>query len=140
MTGGRVSVRTVLGRSLLVGAAVCLVVASYGLSSAPTAHAASKAVREQGAAVFHDKGCEHCHGVDGIGTDRGPDLSGVGRRLHKPEIAKQIHDGGKQMPAFGDALTNDEVQQLVEYLAAKKKKVRKPAAPAIASSQRTDSF
>jgi mono/diheme cytochrome c family protein len=127
MTGSRSSVRSVLGRSLLVCAALCLIVASCSLSSAPAAHAASKAVRAEGAAVFHEKGCEHCHGVDGIGTDRGPELSGVGRRLHKPEIAKQIHDGGKQMPAFGDALTNDEVQQLVEYLAAKKKKVKKPA-------------
>jgi mono/diheme cytochrome c family protein len=135
MIVGRVSVRFVLGRSLLVGAAVCLVVASCSFSPAPTAYAASKAVREQGAAVFHEKGCEHCHGVDGIGTDKGPDLSGVGRHLHKPEIEKQIHDGGKEMPAFGDALTNDEVKQLVEYLAAKKKKVRKPAAPAVASSK-----
>lgn len=127
MTGGRVSVRPVIGRALLVGAAVCLIVASCSFSPAPAAHAASKVVREQGAAVFHEKGCEHCHGVDGIGTDKGPELSGVGRHLHKPEIAKQIHDGGKQMPAFGDALTNDEVQQLVEYLAAKKKKVKKLA-------------
>jgi len=135
MTGGRVSVRTVFGHWLLVGAAVCLVAASCSFSPAPKAYAASKAVREQGAVVFHEKGCEHCHGVDGVGTDKAPDLSGVGRRLHKPEIAKQIHDGGKQMPAFGDALTNDEVQQLVEYLAAKKKKVRKPAASVTASSK-----
>jgi len=136
MTGGRVSVRPVLGRSLLVGAAVCLVVASCSFSPAPKAYAASKAVREQGAAVFHEKGCEHCHGIDGVGTDKGPDLSGVGRHLHKPEIAKQIHDGGKEMPAFGDALTNDEVQQLVEYLAAKKKKIKKSATPAVPGSER----
>ena len=135
MTGGRGSVRTGIGRWLLVGAAVCLAVASCSFSPTPAAHAASKAVREQGAAVFHEKGCEHCHGIDGVGTDKGPDLSGVGRHLHKPEIAKQIHDGGKQMPPFGDALTNDEVQQLVEYLAAKKKKVRKPAVPTVDSSK-----
>ena len=86
--------------------------------------------------MFHEKGCEFCHGVNGIGTDKGPDLSGVGRLLHKPEIEKQIHDGGKQMPAFGDSLTNDEVQQLVEYLAAKKKKVKKPVTvPDVASSR-----
>lgn len=134
MSVGCGPVRSAAGRALLVGAAVCLVVASCSFSPTPTAHAASKAVRRQGAAVFHEKGCEHCHGVDGIGTDKGPDLSGVGRQLHKPEIAKQIHDGGKEMPAFGDALTDDEIQQLVEYLAAKKKKLRKPA-PVIASSK-----
>jgi len=136
MTGSRSSVRSILGRSFLICTAICLVAASCSLSSAPAAHAASKAVRAQGAAVFHEKGCEHCHGVDGIGTDKGPDLSGVGRLLHKPEIAKQIHDGGKQMPAFGDALTDDEVQQLVEYLAVKKKKVKKPVSvPVVAGSK-----
>jgi mono/diheme cytochrome c family protein len=136
MTGSRWSVRSVLCRSLLISAALCLIMASCSLSSAPVAHAASKAVRAQGAAVFHEKGCEHCHGVDGVGTDRGPDLSGVGRTLHKPDIAKQIHDGGKQMPAFGDALTDAEVQQLVEYLAAKKKKSKKPVTVPVAASSK----
>lgn len=136
MTGGRASIRVAAGRVLLVCAAGCFVVASSGLFPAPAAHAASKVMREQGAAVFHEKGCEHCHGVDGVGTDRGPDLSGVGRRLHKPEIAKQIRDGGKQMPPFGDALTNDEVQELVAYLAAKKKKAKNPVTvPQVANTK-----
>jgi len=78
--------------------------------------------------LFHERGCEHCHGVDGVGTERGPDLSGVGRLLHKPDIERQIRDGGKEMPAFGDALTTDELQQLVAYLAAKKKKGTKLSA------------
>ena len=121
MTSGRASVRSAMSHSLFVCAAIGLVVASSSLLPAPTVRASSKAMREQGGTVFHEKGCEFCHGVNGIGTDKGPDLSGVGRLLHKPEIEKQIHDGGKQMPAFGDSLTNDEVQQLVEYLAAKKK-------------------
>jgi len=89
---------------------------------APAAHASSNDDREQGAVLFHERGCEHCHGVDAAGTDRGPDLRGVGRWLHQPEIALQIRNGGKSMPAFGDTLSNDEVQHLVAFLAAKKKK------------------
>ena len=51
--------------------------------------------------------------------------------LHSPQIEKQIRDGGAQMPAFGDALTGDEIQQLVAYLSAKKKK---PVKTGIASA------
>jgi len=88
----------------------------------PHAHASSKDDRKQGEVLFRERGCEHCHGVDGAGSDRGPNLSGVGRWLHQPEIAMQIRNGGKTMPAFGDTLTDQEVQQLVAFLAAKKKK------------------
>jgi mono/diheme cytochrome c family protein len=130
MKFGRASVRSAIGRLLLVFVAICLVFGSINFFPPAAAHAASKAMRRQGAALFHQKGCEHCHGVDGIGTERAPSLSGVGRALHKPEIARQIHNGGKQMPAFGNALSDDEVKQLVEYLAAKKKKVAKPATAA----------
>ena len=99
---------------------VLLLVASVML--APCALASSKDDRKQGAVLFHERGCEHCHGVDGAGSDRGPNLSGVGRWLHKPDIALQIRNGGKTMPAFGDGLNDQEVQQLVAFLAAKKKK------------------
>jgi mono/diheme cytochrome c family protein len=107
---------------LLLAAACCLIVSLGGAVCAPAAHASGSDDRKLGAVLFHERGCEHCHGVDGTGTERGPDLSGVGRILHKPDIERQIRDGGKEMPAFGDTLSNDEVQQLVAYLAAKKKK------------------
>jgi ubiquinol-cytochrome c reductase cytochrome b subunit len=67
------------------------------------------------------KGCEHCHGVEGVGTDLGPSLSTVGKRLSKAQIEQQIEDGGKQMPAFGDMLSRDEMKELVDYLVHKKK-------------------
>ena len=111
-------------RLLLVVSSV-IFVATYFTSVGKPALASSKSERELGATVFHDKGCEHCHGVDGIGTDRGPSLSGVGRKLHPAQIETQIHDGGAQMPAFGDALSSDELKQLVAYLSAKKKKPAK---------------
>jgi mono/diheme cytochrome c family protein len=121
---------------LLASAAGCLVVGSADFR-VPAAHAASKPTHEENVALFHDKGCEHCHGVDGVGgTDLAPALSSVGRTLHKPDIERQIREGGKQMPAFGDSLTNDEVQQLVAYLAAKKKKVAKhPRASGVTDSK-----
>jgi len=80
----------------------------------------SHALRTQGAALFQTKGCAHCHGNDAHGTDRGPTLAKCGKRLHAAGIEKQIRDGGKQMPAFGDSLTEDEVHALVEFVGHQK--------------------
>jgi mono/diheme cytochrome c family protein len=106
----------------------------------PPARAFSKQSRAAGAAVFHDKGCEHCHGLDGIGSDRGPDLSTVGKRWKKNRIAQQIVNGGGGMPPFGTALRPDEVKQLVDYLSAKRKspKAAKPPVAAPAEAKKTD--
>jgi mono/diheme cytochrome c family protein len=109
--------RVLAGRVLLI-AAVLLVVIGIPTGGA---RAASGADRAAGTALFKDKGCEHCHGADGVGTARGPSLSTVGKRLKKSEIERQIRDGGKQMPPFGDVLNDDEMKNLVEYLAHKKK-------------------
>jgi cytochrome c5 len=81
-------------------------------------------------ALFHDKGCEYCHGVNGVGVrDRGPSLLTVGKHLKKDAIAKQIHDGGNGMPAFGDTLQPDEIKALVDMLAKKKKAPKGFVAP-----------
>jgi mono/diheme cytochrome c family protein len=71
--------------------------------------------------LFHEKGCEHCHGVDGSGGKLGPDLSTVGKRRNKQQIEHQIRDGGAAMPAFGEVLQPDEIKDLVDYLRAKRK-------------------
>lgn len=125
-------------------AAKALVVISLGLAAAgiasgmaqsSTAGASSPQVseRKDGATVFHESGCEYCHGADAAGTERAPDLSTVGKRLSKEQIEHQIRNGGKSMPAFGDALEPDQIQALVEFLHAKKKaahaKKDRPASP-----------
>ena len=82
--------------------------------------------------LFHEKGCEHCHGVDGHGGGLGPDLSTVGKHLKKQQIEHQIYEGGAAMPAFRDALQPDEIKDLVDYLHAKRK-APKNATPATQS-------
>jgi mono/diheme cytochrome c family protein len=89
--------------------------------SPPIIHAYSSDSKRSGATVFHEKGCEHCHGVNGRGGELGPDLSTVGKHLKKQQIEHQIHDGGAAMPAFGDALQPDEIKDLVDFLHAKRK-------------------
>jgi len=102
----------------------CALVLLAGLAVHPSltlVHAAAADV-PSGAVLFHEKGCEHCHGANGVGiSGKAPSLLTVGKRLKKDAIAKQIHDGGQNMPPFGDALQPDEITALVDMLAKQKK-------------------
>lgn len=104
-----------------------------GMLGATSLQASTKESRAAGEAVYHSAGCEQCHGADWSGTDRGPDLRGVGKRLKREEIDHQIRAGGGGMPAFGDVLLDTQIVQLVDFLEAQKKAVKPPkkgAAPA----------
>lgn len=79
--------------------------------------------------MFATKGCEFCHGKAGVGGGRGPDLQLVRQRKTADEMTKQIHDGGKGMPPFGEQLTAPEISDLVTYLRAKRKFVKVPPPP-----------
>jgi mono/diheme cytochrome c family protein len=74
-----------------------------------------------GAVLFHERGCEHCHGADGNGGGLGPDLSNIGRRRNESEIERQIRNGGGGMPAFQEVLSSDEIEDLVVFLHEKRK-------------------
>jgi len=78
--------------------------------------AASASQRERGASIFVESGCLHCHSIRNRGGHRGPDLSGVGRRLSKRRIRRQILEGSKVMPAFRDDLQPTELADLITYL------------------------
>jgi mono/diheme cytochrome c family protein len=97
----------------------------------PLFGATTEADEKAGAVLFRDKGCEHCHGVGGVGTKKGPSLAAIRTdKAWPPEkITKQILDGGKKMPPFADSLSDPEVAQIVAYLRAK----RRPVPPPVAS-------
>ena len=67
----------------------------------------------QGARLFHDKGCEFCHQVEGYGGRRGPDLSDVAARMTPDQITARITNGGPNMPAYVRTLTPVEVRSLM---------------------------
>ncbi len=118
---------------MVFGATVCLLALQPAGAASPSA--------THGAELFHSSGCEHCHGVGGIGGGLGPDLSGVGRALRPLEIERQIKLGGGaartgmadpakgNMPAYADILSPDDVADLVAYLRTHRSKhPPKPAA------------
>lgn len=75
-----------------------------------------------GTTIFHEKGCAQCHGEDLGGTAKGPNLTGVGRRLTQMQIQHQIQEGGENMPAFGDALDESELKSLTLFLHKQRKR------------------
>jgi cytochrome c551 len=65
--------------------------------------------------------CIACHGdtLDGKGAEK-KNLTKVGARLNKDQIAAKITNGGGGMTAFKDKLKDNEISAIAEWLAAKK--------------------
>jgi len=93
----------------------------------------SKAAEAAGATLFRDKGCAYCHGANTQGTPKGPSLVNVRKTMKPKQIAGQITNGGQKMPSFEDALSSDQIAQLVAYLRAKHRPVPAPPPPAPAT-------
>jgi len=79
-------------------------------------NASSRIQRARGASIFNASGCAHCHSIQGTGGKKGPDLSGVGRRMNKDQMRKRISEGSNRMPPFGDDLQKKELEDLIAYL------------------------
>jgi mono/diheme cytochrome c family protein len=92
------------------------VVLSLLVASSLPLLAFSKVQRTRGAALFASSGCQHCHTIGSIGGHRGPNLSNIGRTAKRAAIRNQIVNGSNVMPAFGDVLKSDEIEDLIVYL------------------------
>ena len=80
---------------------------------------ASTPLQLQGAVVFQNKNCRNCHALEGIGGQRGPDLTTVGTRLTRDQLIDQVSNGtpgGGNMPAYGKQLNPAEMTTLAEFL------------------------
>src|SRR5713101_7729362 len=70
----------------------------------------------QGALVLQNKQCRNCHSLGGEGGKRGPALDGVAARLTRDQLARQVLQGGGNMPAYGKNLSPAEVNALVAFM------------------------
>jgi ubiquinol-cytochrome c reductase cytochrome b subunit len=75
----------------------------------------------EGAMVFNTKGCLYCHSIDGHGGERGPDLTWVADRLTRNQMTLRIMNGAYNMPVYGSILSSAETEDLLEFLATRKK-------------------
>jgi ubiquinol-cytochrome c reductase cytochrome b subunit len=62
------------------------------------------------------EGCTACHQINGLGGQRGPNLSQVGDRRTYGQLVLRIARGGGGMPSYGNVLKPSQVNQLVTYL------------------------
>lgn len=83
----------------------------------PPPEGASATVRE-GARLFHERGCQHCHAVDGVGGEYGPSLDDVMKRLPPGIVTVRIVQGFGDMPAYRGTLSHEEVHAIMAYLQA----------------------
>ena len=79
--------------------------------SADVVGGGSQQVR-QGALLFNRRGCQYCHA--------GPDLTSVGNRLTQIQLVTTILNGRRNMPAYANTLTPEEVNALVAFLQSRK--------------------
>jgi ubiquinol-cytochrome c reductase cytochrome b subunit len=69
-----------------------------------------------GAVVFNDRGCQLCHVVVGNGGSYGPDLTLVDHRLSSEEISLRIMNGIRDMPAYRETLSREELHEILVLL------------------------
>jgi cytochrome c6 len=81
--------------------------------------------------IFAHK-CETCHGSNGAGTPVGKSLkvadlrSVLVQKENDAHLSHIISEGKNAMPAFGNALSPDEVKALVSFVRTFKAKKKRP--------------
>jgi len=71
------------------------------------------------AVALYKKSCLSCHAADLSGRV-GPSLQEIGAKLSEEQLDTIIHDGARGMPAFGKALSNEEIDALTQWLSKQK--------------------
>jgi len=74
----------------------------------------------EGARIFHERGCQYCHAIEGYGGKRGPDLSTIGDRLDAAQLNLRILNGANNMPAYASSLSQSDLDFLVNFLLTRK--------------------
>jgi len=97
----------------ILGTAICVLMFGLALAAGPKP--------DDGGDLFKQK-CSMCHGADGKGFSalKTPDFTDpkVQASLSDQQIVDTIKNGkkGTAMPAFGDKLSDDQVQSLLKYI------------------------
>jgi mono/diheme cytochrome c family protein len=71
---------------------------------------------EAGAAVFASAGCGGCHTLAAAGSSGavGPNLDELQPELE--QVVEQVTNGGGGMPAFGETLSEEQIQDVAAYV------------------------
>jgi ubiquinol-cytochrome c reductase cytochrome b subunit len=90
-----------------------------GLAPVVAIAAPADPLAAKGKELFSQQGCTDCHGENGVGTDAGPKLVGVGAKFNSNKLmgflkepTQAMTDGGMTAPEIGDA----DLKALIAYL------------------------
>lgn len=102
----------------LFAAIYALVFVTFGaasLAGAQTEDAAQVAAGEE----VYASSCSGCHGANGEGSDNGRPLTGIAAQEPDRTVhIMSVTDGKGSMPAFGDRLSEDEIDAAVAFVRA----------------------
>lgn len=99
--------------------AIALAACGGGQGSHQHSNAGSSAsAGETDAAALYKKHCLSCHAAD-LSGKVGPNLQKAGAKLTREQLADKIRNGGGGMPAFKNALDEQAIQSLAEWLGSK---------------------
>jgi mono/diheme cytochrome c family protein len=109
---------------LVAAAIVTFIVIAAGCggdddSAATTANTAGETTTggsTAGAEVFASAGCGSCHTLSAAGStgSTGPNLDDL--QPDKETVVSQVTNGGGGMPAFGDRLSEQEIEDVATYV------------------------
>ncbi len=60
--------------------------------------------------------CPSCHAIGGKGGQVGPPHDDVGQRLTRDQLRAKVKAGGKVMPPLPSGITEEQLNQLLDYL------------------------
>lgn len=82
----------------------------------PAALADAPPAARDGAALFHERGCQFCHIALDRGGTYGPSLNDAPTRMSLEEMTVRIVMGVDDMPAYGGILSEGEIAAIIAYI------------------------
>jgi ubiquinol-cytochrome c reductase cytochrome b subunit len=70
----------------------------------------------EGARIFHARGCQYCHRVDGEGGLYGPELTGALLRMSPEEFTVRTFNGIGDMPAYRGVVSAEEMDRVLVFM------------------------
>lgn len=72
----------------------------------------------RGRQIYVSFGCNSCHAVAGVGSDVGPDLAHIVERRSRAEMRAFVLSPPREvaMPAYAGRITEDEMEDLLEFI------------------------
>lgn len=101
------------------GSAIAISTTSTFRVEAATYPSAAK----EGEQLYHTLSCANCHGEHGEGTPQGIRIVSEDKPINDAVVMKQVHNGGADMPAFRDAISDAQITKIIAFMNSERDKL-----------------